>query len=74
MADERPGEPEGDSTIVAVLEDGPLGGRRIDAQVVEGRPAKTLDVPAEDGGTCRYCLAEWTQAGPSAVYSFLYRV
>ncbi|MDX6702373.1 MAG: hypothetical protein QOF26_2599, partial [Baekduia sp.] len=23
---------------------------------------------------CRYCLAEWTQSGPSAVYTFLYRV
>jgi hypothetical protein len=61
-------------TIIAVLEGGPLGGQRIDADVVEGRPPKTIDVPAEDGSTHRYCLAEWAQAGPSAVYTFLYRV
>ena len=61
-------------TIVAALEGGPLAGRRLEAAVVEGRPPKTLDVDAEDGATCRYCLAEWAQAGPSAVYSFLYLV
>jgi hypothetical protein len=60
--------------IVAVLEDGPLAGRRIEAEAVEGRPPKTLDLVADDGSTCRYCLAEWAQAGPSAVYTFLYRV
>jgi len=62
------------STITAVFEDGPLKGRRIEAEVIEGRPPKTLDVPAADGSTCRYCLAEWVQTGPSAAYSFLYRV
>jgi hypothetical protein len=41
---------------------------------VEGRPPKTIEVEADDGGTCRYCLAEWNQAGASAKYSFLYRV
>jgi hypothetical protein len=61
-------------TITAVLEGGPLEGRRIDADVVEARPPKTIDVPADDGSTCRYCLAEWAQSGPSAVYTFLYRV
>jgi hypothetical protein len=60
--------------IVAALDDGPLQGRRIDAHVVEGRPPSTVDVPADDGSTCRYCLAEWVQSGPSAVYTFLYRV
>jgi 3',5'-cyclic-AMP phosphodiesterase len=65
---------EAGPTIVAVLEGGPLGGRRIEAEVVEGRPPRTIDVDADDGSTCRYCLAEWTQAGPSAVYTFLYRV
>jgi hypothetical protein len=60
--------------IVAVLEDGPLAGRRIEAEAVEGRPPKTLDLVADDGSTCRYCLAEWAQAGPSAVYTFLYLV
>jgi hypothetical protein len=60
--------------IVALLEDGPLAGRRIEAEPVEGRPPKTLDLVADDGSTCRYCLAEWAQAGPSAVYTFLYLV
>ena len=61
-------------TITAALGDGPLQGRRIEAQVVEGRPPSTVNVPADDGSTCRYCLAEWVQSGPSAVYTFLYRV
>ena len=61
-------------TITAVLDDGPLNGIRIDAQVVEGRPPSTVDVPADDGSTYRYCLAEWAQSGPSASYTFLYRV
>jgi hypothetical protein len=60
--------------IVAELEDGPLRGRSVDVDAVEGRPPKTVDVPAGDGGTCRYCLAKWTQAGHSAVYTFLYRL
>ncbi|MEA2269221.1 MAG: hypothetical protein QOC64_1831, partial [Solirubrobacteraceae bacterium] len=49
-------------------------GARIEAEVVEGRPPSTVDVAADDGTTCRYCLAEWVQSGPSAVYTFLYRV
>jgi hypothetical protein len=61
-------------TITAALDDGPLRGMRIEAQVVEGRPPSTVDVPADDGSTCRYCLADWTQSGPSAEYTFLYRV
>jgi hypothetical protein len=56
------------------LEDGPLSGQRIETESVEGRPPKTIDVPADDGTTCRYCLAEWMQSGPSALYTFLYRV
>ncbi|HEX4689071.1 MAG TPA: hypothetical protein VH276_00185 [Solirubrobacteraceae bacterium] len=64
----------GAPTITAMLVDGPLTGRRVDAEVVQGRPPATVDVPADDGTTCRYCLAEWSQGGPSAVYSFLYRV
>jgi hypothetical protein len=63
-----------DSIVTAVLEGGPLDGRRVDADVVEGRPAKTIDVPAEYGTTCRCCLAEWVQSGQSAADSFLYRV
>jgi Icc protein len=61
-------------TIIAVLQGGPLAGRRLEADVVEGRPPKTIDVKADDGTMCRYGLAEWAQAGPSAVYSFLYLV
>jgi len=47
---------------------------RIEAQVIEGRRPSTVDVPVDDGRTCRYCLADWTQSGPSAEYTFLYRV
>jgi hypothetical protein len=61
-------------TITAVLERGPLAGRRIEVDVVEARPPKTIDVRADDGSTCRYCLAGWVQAGPSAIYTFLYGV
>jgi hypothetical protein len=61
-------------TITAVLERGPLAGRSIDIDVVEGRPPKTIDMRADDGSTCRYCLADWVQTGPSATYTFLYRV
>jgi hypothetical protein len=61
-------------TIIAALDDGPLRGTRVEAEVVEGRPPSTVNVPADDGSTCRYCLAEWVQSGPSAVYTFLYRV
>ena len=62
------------STITAALGDGPLRGVRLEACVVEGRPPSTVDVPADDSSTCRYCLAEWAQTGPSATYTFLYRV
>jgi len=65
---------EAGPTITAMLDDGPLKGTSIEAEVVEGRPPKIIDVPADHGGTCRYCLADWVQTGPSAVYTFLYRV
>jgi hypothetical protein len=61
-------------SITASLADGPLRGRSIEAQVVEGRAPSTVDVQADDGTTCRYCLAEWGQTGPSADYTFLYVV
>jgi hypothetical protein len=73
-SDERASGQEVGTTIIATLDDGPLRGQRIQAQVVEGRPPSTVDVPADDGSTCRYCLAEWVQSGPSAAYTFLYRV
>jgi hypothetical protein len=62
------------TTITAVLDDGPLRGERIETHVVQGRPPSTIDVPADDTSTCRYCLAQWAQSGPSAMYTFLYRV
>jgi hypothetical protein len=65
---------ESGPTITATLEDGPLQGSSIEVEVVEGRPPKTIDVPAEDGSRCRYCLAGWVQSGHSAAYTFLYRV
>jgi hypothetical protein len=70
----NPPERQTGPTITAVLEGGPAEGRRLDIEVVEGRPPKTVDVQADDGGTCRYCLADWVQSGPSALYEFLYRV
>jgi hypothetical protein len=57
-----------------MLADGPLEGTSTEAEVVEGRPPKTIDVVAEDGSTLRYCLADWVQTGSSAQYTFLYRV
>jgi hypothetical protein len=65
---------EAASMITATLKDGPLEGSSIETEVVEGRPPKTLDVPADDGSTCRYCLADWVQSGRFAAYTFLYRV
>jgi hypothetical protein len=61
-------------TIVAVLEGGPLAGRRIEVEVVEGRPPKTIDVDGDDGSASRYGLSEWMQAGPTAAYTFLDRL
>ena len=58
----------------AVLIDGPLEGTRLELEPVEGRPPSTVDVPDADGQLFRYCLAEWTQAGMSADYSYLYPV
>ncbi len=70
----REPEPRTGSTISAVLTDGPLKGRRVEVGLVEARPPHTLEVLADDATTCRYCLTEWTQSGPTAQYSFLYRV
>ena len=65
---------ENGPTITATLADGPLRGKRMQADVAEGRPPKVIDVPADDGSTCRYCLADLTQNGSSARYTFLYHV
>lgn len=60
--------------VNAYLEDGPLEGRTVEVEAVEGRPPKTVDLPDEQGGTCRYGLAEWTQEGMTAAYAYLYPV
>jgi hypothetical protein len=59
--------------IAAVLADGPLAGTTTHVPAVEGRPPKTVDLDAA-GVRVRYVLGEWTQAGHSAHYSFLYEV
>ena len=51
-----------------------MHGKTIEVEVVEGRPPKTIDIPDENGDTCRYCLAQWAQEGSSAAYTFLYAV
>ncbi len=55
----------------AHLENGPMQGKRVEMEPVEGRPPKTIDVTDEEGAY-RYCLAEWNQKGMTAVYTFLY--
>jgi hypothetical protein len=60
--------------VVAHLTDGPLQGRLVEVEPVEGRPPATIDIQNDDGGTVRYCLSELTQRGMTAVYSFLYTI
>jgi len=62
------------AAVRALLEDGPLQGKTVEIEAVEGRPPKTVDVPDDQGGAYRYCLAEWTQEGMTAAYTFLYAV
>jgi hypothetical protein len=70
----RPDESPYAATVRALLEDGPMQGKTVEVEAVEGRPPKTIDVPNEKGGACRYCLAQWTQEGMTAAYTFLYAV
>jgi hypothetical protein len=58
----------------AVFVDGPLEGTTLEVEPIGGRPPSTLDAPGGDGQILRYCLAEWTQTGMSAEYSYLYPV
>jgi hypothetical protein len=60
--------------VQALLEDGPLRGTTVEVEAVEGRPPKTVEVPDDKGGVCRYGLSEWTQEGMTAAYTFLYAV
>ena len=70
----EPNESAYAAAVRALLEDGPMQGKTVEVEAVEGRPPKTIDVPDENGGTCRYCLAQWTQEGMTAAYTFLYAV
>jgi hypothetical protein len=73
MSPRRPGpatDHETGATITATRADGPLEGKSIEAEVVEGRPPKIIDVQVDHGSTCRHCLADWLQTGSSAVYAF----
>ena len=60
--------------VQALLSDGPLKGRLVEVEPVEGRPPATIDIHDDDDGTVRYCLSELSQRGMTAVYSFLYAV
>ena len=44
------------TTVQALLTDGPLKGRLIEVDPVEGRPPATIDVQ-DDDATVRYCLS-----------------
>jgi hypothetical protein len=60
--------------VHALLVDGPLKGKKVEIEAVEGRPPMTVDVPDEKGGVSRYCLGELNQEGHTASYTFLYAV
>jgi hypothetical protein len=60
--------------VKAVLTDGPLQGKPVEVEPVEGRPPATIDLQDEDDGTLRYCLSELNQEGMTAAYTFLYVV
>jgi hypothetical protein len=58
----------------ALLSDGPLRGKPVEVEPVEGRPPMTIDLEDENDGTLRYCLSELNQDGVTAAYTFLYAV
>ena len=60
--------------LQAQLTDGPLKGRVIEVEPVEGRPPATIDIENDDEATVRYCLSHLDQKGMTAAYSFLYAV
>jgi hypothetical protein len=60
--------------VQARLTDGPLRGRLVEVEPVEGRPPATIDVPNGEASTVRYCLSQLSQKGTEAAYSFLYAV
>jgi hypothetical protein len=50
---------------------GLCNGETVALEAVEGRPPKTIDVPDQKGGACRYGRSQWTQEGMTAAYTFL---
>ena len=60
--------------VQAVLSNGPLKGRLVEVEPVEGRPPMTIDIQDDDGGYVRYCLSELNQKGLTAAYTFLYAI
>ncbi|MET0512397.1 MAG: hypothetical protein ABW135_12045 [Thermoleophilaceae bacterium] len=60
--------------VQALLTDGPLKGRLVQVEPVEGRPPATIDIQNDDDDTVRYCLSQLSQKGMTAAYSFLYAV
>ena len=74
LSNRGPDESPYAAAVRALLEDGPMQGKKVEVEAVEGRPPKTIDVPDGKGGACRYCLAQWTQEGMTAAYTFLYAV
>jgi len=60
--------------VKALLTDGPMRGKPVEIELVEGRPPMTIDLQDEKDGTLRYCLSELSQEGMAATYTFLYAV
>jgi hypothetical protein len=60
--------------LQALLTDGPLKGRVVEVEPVEGRPPATIDIQDDGDGTVRYCLSELNQRGMTAAYTFLYTI
>jgi len=60
--------------VKAVLTDGPLKGKPVEIDPVEGRPPSTIDLQDDKDSTLRYCLSELNQEGMTAEYTFLYAV
>ena len=58
----------------ALLTDGPLHGKPVEVEPVEGWPPKAIDLQDDHEGTLRYCLSEWNQDGMTAGYTSLYAV
>ena len=58
----------------ALLADGPMQGRPVEVEPVEGRPPMTIDLQDDEDSTLRYCLSGLNQEGMTAAYTFLYAV